>query len=89
VPVTAAGGSAAATPVLPFIRDEDVPKCVNCKTCYQQVPELFEMTTIVEGGAPKEVARMIPGALARITVTPELAARVARVAANCDSEIIK
>jgi pyruvate-ferredoxin/flavodoxin oxidoreductase len=88
-PVTAAGGSAAATPALPFIRDADVPKCVNCKTCYQQVPELFEMTTVVEGGAPKEVARMIPGVLERIKVTPELAARVARVAANCDSEIIK
>jgi pyruvate-ferredoxin/flavodoxin oxidoreductase len=35
------------------------------------------------------VARVIPGALAKIKVTPELIARVARVAANCDSEIIK
>ncbi len=32
---------------------------------------------------------MIPGALAKIKVTPELVQRVARVAANCDSEIIK
>jgi pyruvate-ferredoxin/flavodoxin oxidoreductase len=85
----AAGSGNGAATNLPTIHDEDVAKCVNCKTCYQQVPELFEMTTVVEGGAPKEVARMIPGVLERIKVTPELAARVARVAANCDSEIIK
>jgi pyruvate-ferredoxin/flavodoxin oxidoreductase len=88
-PVAAAGGNGASSPALPVIRDEDVQKCVNCKTCYQQVPELFEQTTIIENGVPKEVGRMIPGALARIKVTEELAARVARVAANCDSEIIK
>jgi pyruvate-ferredoxin/flavodoxin oxidoreductase len=91
-PATAApraqGGN--GTPAqLPVIREDDVQKCVNCKTCYQQVPELFEQTTIVVDGVPKEVGRMIPGALARIKVTEELAARVARVAANCDSEIIK
>lgn len=82
----AAEGGAAG---LLLIHDEDIAKCVNCKTCYQQVPELFEMTTVIEGGAPKEVARVIPGALARIKVTPELVARVKHVAANCDSEIIR
>jgi pyruvate-ferredoxin/flavodoxin oxidoreductase len=84
----AQGGNGSPAP-LPVIREEDVRKCVNCKTCYQQVPELFEQTTIVVDGVPKEVGRMIPGVLARIKVTEELAARVARVAANCDSEIIK
>ena len=32
---------------------------------------------------------MIPGILERIKVTPELVARVDRVAANCDSEILR
>jgi pyruvate-ferredoxin/flavodoxin oxidoreductase len=82
------GGDGSATGLM-IIREEDVPKCVNCKTCYQQVPEIFEKTTIVEGGAAKEVGHMIPGVLSRIKITPELVQRVARVAANCDSEIIK
>lgn len=71
------------------IREEDVAKCVNCKTCYQQVPEIFEKTTIVVDGVAKEVGHVIPGVLSRIKVTPELVSRVARVAANCDSEIIR
>jgi hypothetical protein len=71
------------------IHEEDVAKCVNCKTCYQQAPELFEMTTIVVDGKPTEVGHMIPGVLARTKVTPELVAKVARIAANCDSEIIR
>ena len=79
----------AAAPGLMTIREEDVPKCVNCKTCYQQVPELFEKITIVDGGMAREVGHMIPGVLARTRVTAELVSRVARVAANCDSEIIK
>lgn len=72
-----------------IIREEDVPKCVNCKTCYQQAPELFEKTMIVIDGQATEVGHMIPGVLSRIKVTPELVAKVARIAANCDSEIIK
>jgi pyruvate-ferredoxin/flavodoxin oxidoreductase len=70
------------------LTDEDVQKCSNCKTCYQEVPELFEKTRIVVDGAAKEVGHLIPGALAKIKVTPELMAKLSRVAANCDSEII-
>ncbi|HEX9206836.1 MAG TPA: 2-oxoacid:acceptor oxidoreductase family protein [Steroidobacteraceae bacterium] len=95
-PSSTAAGAGAATaaasgegPGLMYIRDEDVPKCVNCKTCYQQAPELFEMTTIVVDGKATEVGHMIPGVLARTRVTPELVAKVARIAANCDSEIIR
>jgi len=44
--------------------------------------------TIVVDGASKEVGHLIPGALEHIKVTPELKARIARVAANCDAEII-
>jgi pyruvate-ferredoxin/flavodoxin oxidoreductase len=87
-PVPPSNGG-AAVPGLMTILEEDVPKCVNCKTCYQQVPEIFEKTTIVENGVAKEVGHVIPGVLSRIKVTPELVERVARVAANCDSEIIK
>ena len=70
------------------LADADVAKCSNCKTCYQEVPELFEKTRIVVDGAAKEVGHLIPGALAKIKVTPELMAKLSRVAANCDSEII-
>jgi pyruvate-ferredoxin/flavodoxin oxidoreductase len=92
---TAGNGAGQDAPIngsangLLTIRDEDVAKCVNCKTCYQQVPELFEKTTILVDGTPTEVGHMIPGVLARTKVTPELVAKVARVAANCDSEIIR
>jgi pyruvate-ferredoxin/flavodoxin oxidoreductase len=85
---TPAGGS-GHTPALATIHDDDVAKCTNCKTCYQQVSELFEKTTIVADGIPKEVAHTIPGAFAKVTITPELVSRVARVAANCDAEIIQ
>ncbi len=82
-PAAKGNGSAPVT-----LADEDVPKCNNCKTCYQEIPELFEKTRIVVEGAAKEVGHLIPGALNRIKITPELKAKIARVAANCDAEII-
>ena len=88
-PAAAAATGDAAAGGLMILRDEDVPRCVNCKTCYQQAPELFEKTTIVVDGKATEVGHMIPGVLSRIKVTPELVAKVAKIAANCDSEIIK
>ena len=69
--------------------DRRSAKCTNCKTCYQDLSELFEKTRIVVNGETKEVAQLIPGALERVTVTPELKARIKRVAANCDAEIIR
>ncbi|HME86509.1 MAG TPA: pyruvate-flavodoxin oxidoreductase, partial [Roseiarcus sp.] len=82
-PAAKGDGSALVT-----LAEADVPKCNNCKTCYQEIPELFEKTRIVVDGASKEVGHLIPGALEHIKVTPELKARIARVAANCDAEII-
>ena len=35
------------------------------------------------------VTRLIPGALERVTVTPELKSRIKRVSSNCDAEIIR
>ncbi|MDR2787592.1 MAG: 4Fe-4S binding protein, partial [Candidatus Accumulibacter sp.] len=77
--------SAAAAPVT----IEDPTRCTNCKTCYQDIPELFEKTRIVVGGESREAARLIPGVLENVTVTPELTARIRRVSANCDAEIIR
>ncbi|MBV9289496.1 MAG: 4Fe-4S binding protein, partial [Hyphomicrobiales bacterium] len=83
-PAQAAPGDGAVV----TLADEDVAKCNNCKTCYQEVPELFEKTRLVVDGAAKEVGHLIPGALARAKITPELKTRLNRVAANCDAEII-
>jgi pyruvate-ferredoxin/flavodoxin oxidoreductase len=71
------------------IAEQDLAKCTNCKTCYQDLSELFEKTKIIVDGVAKDVGRVIPGALERVTVTPELKSRIARVAANCDAEIIR
>jgi len=70
------------------LADEDIAKCNNCKTCYQDLGELFEKTKIVVNGETKEVGHLIPGVLGRVKETPELKSKVARVAANCDAEII-
>ena len=68
--------------------EANASKCTNCKTCYTQLPELFEKTKIVVDGSPKEVAHLIPGAASKVKPTAELKGKVARVAANCDAEII-
>jgi pyruvate-ferredoxin/flavodoxin oxidoreductase len=71
------------------ITEEDMPRCTNCKTCYQDLAELFEKTKIVVDGTPREVSRVIPGVLDRIEITDELVQRAARVADDCDAEIIR
>lgn len=53
------------------------------------MPELFESVLVVEGGATRRVARMIPGALEKLELTPETRARIKKVIDNCDSEIIR
>ena len=67
---------------------EDSSRCTNCKTCYQDIPEIFEKTRLLVDGESREVARIIPGVLDRVQPTPELKARIKRVSANCDAEII-
>ena len=84
------GGAAVAVgEALVTYDPADQVKCTNCKTCYQDLSELFEKTRIVVDGESREVGRLIPGALERVTVTPELKARIKRVSANCDAEIIR
>ncbi len=70
------------------IDETELASCTNCKTCYQDLSELFEKTQIVADGQTKEVAHLIPGALDHVKVTPELKSKLIRVAANCDAEII-
>ncbi len=96
MPVSGASASAATAPAVPAAGGDalvnydiaDQVKCTDCKTCYQDLPELFEKTRIIVNGESKVVAQIIPGALDRITVTPELKSRIKRVSANCDAEII-
>ena len=71
------------------ITEADMLKCTNCKTCYQDLRELFEKTKIMVDGEPKEVSRVIPGVLEKIALTPELIRTAARVANDCDAEIIR
>ena len=85
----AAAAKANGARPLVTLAEDSLAKCTNCKTCYQDVSELFEKTTIIVNGSAKEVAHLIPGALGKVTVTPELQARLARVVANCDAEIIQ
>lgn len=66
----------------------DVPKCTDCKNCWQEIPELFERTKVIVDGQAKIAARLIPGALDKVEVTDDLQRRIAKVVANCDAEII-
>jgi len=67
----------------------DLPKCNDCATCYQELPALFEKTTILVDGAPQIVGRMIEGAIDSVVIDAEMARRIKRVKANCDAEIIQ
>jgi pyruvate-ferredoxin/flavodoxin oxidoreductase len=82
-PVAAASGGALVT-----LSEDDLVKCNNCKSCYQDIPELFEKTRIVVDGAAQEVGHLIPGILDTIKITPDLESRVSRLSNNCDAEII-
>ena len=85
----ATASSEAANDALVTLAEEDQAKCTNCKTCYQDMSEIFEKTRVVIGGESREVARIIPGSLDGVEATPELQARIKRVVANCDAEIIQ
>ena len=88
-PAAASAPACVATAVVEaLVSIEDSSKCTNCKTCYQDVPEIFEKTKQVFGGEARDVAQIIPGVLERTEPTPELKARLKRVSANCDAEII-
>ncbi|MDR0285467.1 MAG: 2-oxoacid:acceptor oxidoreductase family protein [Propionibacteriaceae bacterium] len=72
-----------------WLAEADMPKCTDCATCYQELPALFEQTTIVVDGEARNVSRMIPGALDTVALTPDLQAVIERVKGTCDAEIIQ
>lgn len=84
-PAPSASGKRAAVELL----EEERGLCSDCKTCYQEMPELFECEEVVVDGQVTHVARMIPGALEKLPLTPENLARIQKVIDNCDSEIIR
>lgn len=87
-PTTAAAPVAeAARPI--WLDPADEARCTDCGTCYQELPQLFEQTMVLIDGEARQVARMIPGALDGLEITPELQRRMDRVKANCDAEIIR
>ena len=87
---TAASSATVATvEALVTYDSADQVRCTDCKTCYQDLPELFEKTRIVINGEARDVGQLMAGAVERVKVTPELKSRIKRVAANCDAEIIR
>ena len=91
-PAAAAAPAASTTAVLdkPISLDPaDEPLCNDCGTCYQDLPQFFEKTTIVVDGQARVVARQLPGCFDGVEITPELAKRIERVKATCDAEILK
>jgi pyruvate-ferredoxin/flavodoxin oxidoreductase len=95
VPVAVAAGTAPAAPAdeathAPVYLDPaDEGLCNDCGTCYQELPQFFAKTTVVIDGESRVIARMIPGAIENVEVTPEIAKRIERVRATCDAEIIQ
>jgi pyruvate-ferredoxin/flavodoxin oxidoreductase len=90
-PTSAAAAEAGQASDQPLVEitDEDMAQCTNCKTCYEDLGELFEKTTIMVDGESKVVSRVIPGIFDKIEITPELIKRARKVADNCDAEIIR
>jgi pyruvate-ferredoxin/flavodoxin oxidoreductase len=72
-----------------YLDPADELLCTDCGTCYQELPQFFEKATMVVDGKARVVAQMIPGAVDKVEITPELQKRIDRVKANCDAEIIR
>ncbi|MFO1426548.1 MAG: 2-oxoacid:acceptor oxidoreductase family protein [Steroidobacteraceae bacterium] len=83
------GAGTAVASASPLVEIRDPETCTNCKTCYQNVSEVFEKTVMVVNGEAREVSRVIAGALDRLKMTPELVRRLERAADDCDALIIQ
>jgi pyruvate-ferredoxin/flavodoxin oxidoreductase len=83
------GGVAVADAPVTLTEEDALAKCTDCGTCYQELSELFEAHRVIVDGEAKDVARIIPGVLDTVEITPELTKRIEKVKATCDAEIIK
>jgi pyruvate-ferredoxin/flavodoxin oxidoreductase len=72
-----------------WLDPSDESLCNDCGTCYQELPQLFEQVTAVIDGEARQIARMIPGALETVEITPDITRRIKRVRDTCDAEIIR
>ena len=89
-PATAPAAADSCAPDRPVWLDPvDQPLCNDCGTCYQELPQLFEQTTIVVDGVAQQVAQIIPGSLETVEITPDMERRIKRVRDTCDAEIIR
>ena len=72
-----------------YLDPADEPKCNDCGTCYQELPQFFEKKTAIIDGESRTIATMVPGAIDSVQITPEIQKRIDRVKSACDAEIIK
>ncbi|MEZ5116105.1 MAG: 2-oxoacid:acceptor oxidoreductase family protein [Candidatus Nanopelagicales bacterium] len=86
-PAPAAAGGPEGAPV--WLDPADLEACNDCGTCYQELPQFFEKTTVIIDGQSRQVAQMIPGAIDTVEVTPDIQKRIDRVRKSCDGEIIR
>lgn len=85
---TSTAPAAAGNLPIVVINEDEKADCNDCKSCYQQVSELFQKTTIIHNGEAKVVAQVIPGAVDSVTLTDDLVRRAERIVDECDAEII-
>jgi len=91
-PASAPAGEAAPAKAssLPIWLDPaDEPKCSDCATCYQELPDIFELHTIMVDGEAKNTAHFKEGSLDGVTVTDDMKKTFDKVKNTCDSEIIQ
>ena len=84
---SAPAAAPAGRPV--HLGEEDIPKCNDCNTCYQELPQLFEPHSIVIDGSGAEGRPDDPRRPGQVELTPELLKRIDRVKKTCDAEIIQ
>jgi pyruvate-ferredoxin/flavodoxin oxidoreductase len=72
-----------------FLAEADLPRCTDCATCCQELPMLFERTTILVDGQAKQVSHLKAGALDGFAPGPDQLATIQRVIDTCDAEILR
>ena len=89
VPAEAAGGESSNPGLAIWLDPADEPKCSDCATCYQELPDFFEKRTIIVDGEPLDVAHFKEGSLDGVEVTDEMRKTFTKIINTCDSEILQ